>query len=119
MADTPTVPTAAPAATTTVTTTLASVATTAEKAISGFASVEGPLLTGISIFVPGAAAYTVPLQSILPLILPDIEKALQDIASGTYGDIWAVGAEFISHITAGKANSPALSPTPTGPVTAG
>lgn len=113
--------TTAPAtSTTTVATTVSGVAATAEKVLEGFAKVEGPILSGISLFVPGAAAITVPLASILPLILPDIEKALQDIASSNYGDIWAVGSEFISHITAGKANSAALSatpPKPSGPVT--
>jgi len=93
---------------------LATAAATAEKVIEAIAKVEGPILTGVSLFVPGAAAITVPMETILPLILPDIEKALNDIAKGNYGDIWAVGQEFVNHIRAGKPNSPILS-MPVGP----
>jgi hypothetical protein len=97
-------------ATTTVTTSgIASAAATAEKVVEAIAKVEGPILTGISIFVPGAAAITVPLETILPLIIPDIEKALNDISTGTYGDIFEVAREFVQHITAGKTNSAVLS----------
>jgi hypothetical protein len=52
---------------------------------------------------------TVPLETILPLILPDIEKALNDIAQGNYGDIWSIGREIVDHIAKGKPNSPILS----------
>lgn len=91
---------------------LASAAEAAEKVVETIAKVEGPILTGVSIFVPGAAAITVPLETILPLILPDIEKALNDIAQGNYGDIFSVLSEFVSHISKGRANSPVLSMVP-------
>jgi hypothetical protein len=88
---------------------IATAAATAEKVVEAIAKVEGPILTGVSIFVPGAAAITVPLETILPLVIPDIEKALNDIASGTYGDLWTVCKEFVDHIKTGAPNSPILS----------
>jgi hypothetical protein len=118
----------APATTVTSTATsgVATAAATAEKVIEAIAKVEGPILSGVSIFVPGAAAVTVPLQTILPLIIPDIEKALNDIAQGTYSDIFLVARQFVQHITQGMPNSPILSkvneavnPRPVGPITAG
>jgi hypothetical protein len=84
-------------------------AATAEKVVEAIAKVEGPILTGVSIFVPGAAAITVPLETILPLIIPDIEKALNDVAAGTYGDLWEVCKQFVDHIKVGAPNSPILS----------
>ena len=95
--------------TTSATSGVQSAAATAEKVVEAIGRVEGPILTGVSIFVPGAAVVTVPLETILPLILPDIEKALNDIAQGNYGDIFSVLKEFVSHITAGRPNSPILS----------
>jgi hypothetical protein len=95
-----------------MTTTLTTASATAEKVIESLAKIEGPLLTGISLFVPGAAAVTVPLETILPLILPDIENALNAIATGNQSNLWATVAEFINHITAGKPNSPVLSAAP-------
>ena len=44
-----------------MTSTIATAAATAEKVVETIARVEGPILTGVSIFVPGAAAITVPL----------------------------------------------------------
>jgi hypothetical protein len=88
---------------------IASAAATAEKVVEAIAKVEGPILTGVSIFVPGAAAITVPLETILPLVIPDLEKALNDISQGNYGDIWTVCKEFVDHIRIGKPNSPILS----------
>jgi hypothetical protein len=108
--------------TTSATSGVASAAATAEKVVEAIAKVEGPILTGVSIFVPGAAAVTVPLQTILPLIIPDIEKALNDISAGTYSDIFMVAREFVQHITAGLPNSPILSEVKAvvdGPITAG
>src|ERR1700688_2447046 len=95
--------------TTSGTSTIAGAAAVAEKVVEAIAKVEGPLLTGISIFVPGAAVVTVPLETILPLIIPDIEKALNDISQGTYGDIFMVCQQFVHHIMAGMPNSPILS----------
>jgi hypothetical protein len=95
--------------TTTATSGIATAAATVEKVVEAIARVEGPILTGVTLFVPGAAAVTVPLATILPLILPDIERALNDIAKGNYGDIWTVGREFVDHLTKGKPNSPILS----------
>jgi hypothetical protein len=112
----------APATTVTSTATsgVATAAATAEKVIEAIAKVEGPILSGVSIFVPGAAAITVPLETILPLIIPDIEKALNDIAQGpgSYGDIFSVLKSFSDHIKAGFPNAAALAPTkPSGPIT--
>jgi hypothetical protein len=100
---------------------LKSIATAAETAVEAIAKVEGPILTGVGIFVPGASAVTVPLQAILPLIIPDIEKALNDIAKGSYSDIFLVAREFVQHITQGMPNSPILSAVEkaVGPITAG
>lgn len=92
--------------------TLTTAAAAAEKVVEAVAKIEGPLLSGISIFVPGAAAVTVPLETILPLILPDIENALNAIATGNQGNLWATVAEFINHITKGMPNSSVLSPVP-------
>jgi len=103
---------------------IATAAATAEKVVEAIAKVQGPLLTGISIFVPGASAFTVPMETLLPLILPDIEKALNDISAGTYGDIFSVAKEFVAHITQSLPNSPilsqvnaALNSKPAGPIT--
>jgi hypothetical protein len=95
--------------TTTGTSGVATAAATAEKVVEAIAKVEGPILSGVSVFVPGAAAITVPLETILPLILPDIEKALNAISQGNYGNIWQIGQEFVQHITAGLPNSAILS----------
>jgi hypothetical protein len=95
--------------TTSATSPIATAAATAEKVVEAIAKVEGPILTGVSLFVPGAAVITVPMETVLPLILPDIEKALNDIAQGSYGDIFSVLQQFVGHITAGKPNSPILS----------
>ena len=91
---------------------IASVAAEAEKVVETIAKVEGPILTGVTLFVPGASAVTVPMQTILPMILPDIENALNDIAKGNYGDIWMVGKAFVDHIKKGMPNSPFLGPNP-------
>jgi hypothetical protein len=95
--------------TTSATSNIASAAATAEKVVEAIAKVEGPILKGVTMFVPGASPVTIPLQTILPLILPDIEMALNAIAQGNYGDIWAIGREFVDHIAKGRPNSPILS----------
>jgi len=110
--------------TTSATSGIASAAATAEKVVEAIAKVEGPILTGVSIFVPGAAAITVPLETILPLIIPDIERALNDISKGSYSDIFTVAREFVQHISKGLPNSPILSKIEAatkavGPITAG
>jgi hypothetical protein len=99
----------APTVTTTATSSVASAAATAEKVVEAIAKVEGPILTGVSIFVPGAAAITVPMETLLPLLLPDIEQALNDISQGNYTDIFSVCREFVQHISKGLPNSPILS----------
>lgn len=90
-------------------------AAAAEKVVEAVARVEGPVLTGIGMFVPGASPVTTILQNILPLIIPDIEKALTDIANGNDGDIFNTLVEFVNHIRQGKPNSAALSPPDTIP----
>lgn len=86
-----------------------SAAAAAEKVVEAIAKVERPVLTGVGMFVPGASPITLVLQNILPLIIPDIEKALNDIAAGNDGDIFDTLLEFVNHIRTGKPNSPALS----------
>lgn len=86
------------------------VAAGAEKVVEEIAKVEGPILTGVGMFVPGASVVTLPLAAILPIIAPDIERALTDIATGNNGDILDTLMEFVNHIRAGKPNSPILSP---------
>jgi hypothetical protein len=61
-------------------------------------------------FVPGASPITAILSHVLPLIIPDIEKALTDIATSNDGDIFDTMLEFVNHIRTGKPNSPVLSP---------
>lgn len=82
---------------------------TAEKIVEGVAKVEGPILAGVGMFVPGASPYTAVLSSVLPLIMPDIERALNDISTSNDGDIFDTMMEFVNHIRAGKPNSPTLS----------
>jgi hypothetical protein len=88
------------------------IAGAAEKAVEAVAKVEGPILTGVGMFVPGAAAVTVPLQAILPLLIPDIERALNDVVAGNNGDIFSALMEFVNPIRTGKPNSPILSGVP-------
>jgi hypothetical protein len=97
---------------TTATSGIATAAAAAEKVVEAIAKVEGPILTGVGIFVPGAAAVTVPLETILPLIIPDIERALNDIAQGPggYMDIFSVLKTFSDHIKQGFPNAIALAP---------
>lgn len=85
-------------------------AAAAEKVVESIARVEGPVLTGVGMFVPGAAPITAILSNVLPLIIPDIEKALTDIAAGNDGDIFDTLLEFVNHIRTGKPNSPILTP---------
>ena len=84
-------------------------AAAAEKVVESIARVEGPILTGVGMFVPGAAPITAILSNVLPLLIPDIEKALTDIATGNNGDIFDTLLEFVNHIRTGKPNSPVLS----------
>lgn len=83
-----------------------------EKGVEALAKVEGPILTGVGMFVPGASPITAILSHVLPLVIPDIERALTDIANSNDGDIFDTMLEFVNHIRAGKANSAALSGTP-------
>lgn len=92
-----------------MTATLQEIAAGAEKAVEMIARVEAPILTGVGMFVPGAATVTVPMQAILPLLIPDIERALNDVVSGNNGDIFSALMEFVNHIRVGKPNSPVLS----------
>ena len=82
----------------------------AEKVVEAIDRVDGPILAGVGMFVPGAAPITAVLQRVLPLIYPDIEKALMQIAQGNEGDLFDTMLEFVNHIRSGKANSPALAP---------
>jgi hypothetical protein len=86
------------------------VAGEAEKVVEAIAKVEGPIMAGIGMFVPGASPITSILGHILPLVIPDIEKALSDIAAGNDGDIFDTLVEFVNHIRQGKPNSAALTP---------
>jgi hypothetical protein len=84
-----------------------------EKVVEAIAKVEGPLLTGVGMFVPGASPVTTILSSVLPLLIPDIERALNDVATANNGDIFATLLEFVNHIRSKMPNSPALSPKTT------
>src|SRR5579859_7422462 len=46
---------------------LATAAQAAEKVVETIAKIEGPILAGVTIFVPGTAPITIPLETILPL----------------------------------------------------
>lgn len=81
----------------------------AEKVVEAIAKVEAPILAGVGMFVPGASPITSVLSHVLPLVIPDIEKALNDIAAGNDGDIFDTMLEFVNHIRQGKPNSAALS----------
>lgn len=89
--------------------TLQQIAGEAEKVVEVLAKVAPPILTGVGMFVPGAATVTVPMQAILPLLIPDIERALNDVVSGNNGDIFSALMEFVNHIRKGAPNSPVLS----------
>src|SRR4051794_8265587 len=84
-------------------------AAAAEKVVEAIDRVDGPILAGVGMFVPGAAPITTMLNHFLPLIIPDLEKALTQIAEGNNGDLFDTLFEFVNHIRAGKANSPVLS----------
>lgn len=99
-------------------TTLQEIAAEAEKVVEVVGKVATPILTGVSIFVPGATAVTVPLQAILPLLLPDLERALNDVVAGNNGDIFSALLEFANHMRAGMPNSAILSATPAAAVAA-
>lgn len=90
-------------------TTLQEIATEAEKVVEVVGKVAAPVLTGVGMFVPGASTITVPLAAILPLLIPDIERALNDVVAGNNGDIFSALMEFVNHIRTGKPNSPILS----------
>lgn len=81
----------------------------AEKVVEAVAKVEGPILAGVGMFVPGASPITAVLSHVLPLVIPDIERALSDIANSNDGDIFETMIEFVNHIRSGKPNSAALS----------
>jgi hypothetical protein len=89
--------------------TLQEIAADAEKVVEVIDKVAAPVLTGIGIFVPGASTVTVPLQAILPLLIPDIERALNDVVSGNNGDIFSALMEFVNHLRKNAPNSPILS----------
>lgn len=97
-------------------TTIGEVAATAEKVIESVMKVE-PTIVGVSsMFVPGAGPVLGLVQPWVLTVVPYIEKALTDIASGNNSDLFSAFVELLQHISKGGPNSAVLSlPTPTVP----
>ena len=83
-------------------------AATAEKVIETVMRVE-PTIVGMSaMFVPGAGPIVAMVQPWVLTIVPYIERALDDIAKGNNGDVFAAFVELLQHISKGSPNSPVL-----------
>jgi len=90
-------------------TTIGEVAGTTEKVIEGVMKVE-PTIVGVSsMFVPGMAPVAALVQPWVMTVVPYIEKALNDIASGNNTDLFAAFIELLQHVSKGGPNSPILS----------
>jgi hypothetical protein len=88
-------------------------AATAEKVIEDVMKVEPAIMTGVGMFVPGAAPITAMVQPWILMAAPYLERALTDIASGNGGDILNAIPELLQHISKGQPNSAVLSPAVT------
>ena len=98
-------------------TTLTDGIATAEKVVETVSKIEPTVATVVGMFVPGAAPILALVQPWAPVALNFLEKALQDIASNNTTDLGGAFVELLQHISKGGPNSPALTPTPTGPIT--
>jgi hypothetical protein len=100
-------------------TTVQTIATTTEKVIEGVMKIE-PTIVGVSsMFIPGMAPIAAMVQPWVLTLVPYVEKALNDIAAGNNGDLFASFIELLQHVSAGGPNSKILSqaandPTPVG-----
>ena len=91
--------------------TITDIASTTEKVIEGVMKVE-PTIVGVSsMFVPGMAPVAAMVQPWVMTVVPYIEKALNDIASGNNSDSFAAFIELLQHISKGGPNSAVLSQT--------
>jgi hypothetical protein len=69
-----------------------------------------PTIVGVSsMFIPGMAPIAAMVQPWVISTVPYIEKALNDIAAGNNGDLFASFIELLQHVSKGGPNSPALS----------
>jgi hypothetical protein len=96
--------------TTTVSTTGTGAAAVAEKAVEAVMKVEPMIVTGVGMFVPGAAPILAMVQPWIVLAAPFLERALNDVAAGNNGDVLTAFFELIQHISKGQPNSPILTP---------
>lgn len=84
-------------------------AETADTVIKEVMKVEPAVISAVGMFVPNAAPIAAMIQPAILLAVPYIERALEDIAAGNNGDIFASMLELIQHISKGQPNSPILS----------
>lgn len=86
-------------------------AATADTVIKEVMKVEPAVISAVGMFVPGAVPIAAMVQPAVLLAIPYVERALEDIASGNNGDIFASLLELIQHVSVGQPNSPTLSAT--------
>lgn len=100
---------------TTTTSPLQAGAATADVVIKDIMKVEPAVISAVGMFVPGAAPIAAMVQPMILMAVPFIEKALEDLAAGNNGDVFASILQLIQHISAGQPNSPILSPVKSSP----
>jgi hypothetical protein len=88
---------------------LPTVAAEAETVIKDVMKVEPMIISGIGMFVPGAAPITAMIQPMILMAIPFVERALEDIQKNNSGDIFEAVIELIQHVSVGHPNSPTLS----------
>lgn len=93
---------------------VSAVAAVAEKAVEDVMKVEPMIMTGVGMFVPGAAPITAMVQPWIVMAAPYLERALKDIASSNGGDILNAFIELMQHVSKGGPNSAALTPPSVG-----
>lgn len=95
--------------TTTISTSGAGAAAVAEKVVEDVMKVEPMVVSGVGMFVPGAAPIVAMVQPWIVMAAPYLERALTDISQGNGGDVLGAFIELMQHVSKGSANSPILS----------
>jgi hypothetical protein len=99
-----------------MTPTIGEVAGSAEKVLESVMRVEPTIVSVSSIFLPGVGPVAAMVQPWVLTIVPYMEKALTDIASGNNTDLFSAFIELLQHVSKGGPNSPVLSgPISTSP----
>jgi hypothetical protein len=91
---------------------IAGMAATAEKVVEGVMKIEPMLVTGLGMFVPGAAPIVAVVQPAVAMAAPFVEQALTALAKNNGGDAFAAFVALLQHLTPGLPNSPVLAPMP-------